>query len=69
MFTGHRTPQAALPKDIQEELSDHYAKHRNLYYKDTPTEIRDELWRRYEVAVRPLRESGKLAAVLFQFPA
>ncbi|MGB4858574.1 MAG: DUF72 domain-containing protein [Dokdonella sp.] len=69
LFTGHQTPQAALPKDIQVELGGHYAQHRNLYYKDTPPEIRDELWRRYELAIRPLRESGKLAAVLFQFPA
>ena len=69
LFTGHQTPQAALPKDIQSELSGHYAQHRNLYYKDTPQEIRDELWRRYELAIRPLRESGKLMAVLFQFPA
>ncbi len=69
LFTGHQTPQAALPKDIQSELSGHYAQHRNLYYKDTPAEIRDELWRRYELAIRPLSESRKLAAVLFQFPA
>ncbi|MEO7917325.1 MAG: DUF72 domain-containing protein, partial [Dokdonella sp.] len=40
-----------------------------LYYKDTPSDIRDELWRRYEHGIRPLRQSGKLAAVLFQFPA
>lgn len=69
LFTGHQTPPAALPKDIQTELSGHYAQHRNLYYKDTPAEIRDELWRRYKLGIRPLRESGKLMAVLFQFPA
>ncbi|MFP5406181.1 MAG: DUF72 domain-containing protein, partial [Gammaproteobacteria bacterium] len=39
-----------------------------LYYKDTPPEIRDELWRRFEFGIRPLKEAGKLRAVHFQFP-
>lgn len=68
LFTGHQTPAQALPRDIQDALSGYFAKKRNLYYKDTPIEIRDELWARYEGAIRPLRDSGKLGAVLFQFP-
>jgi uncharacterized protein YecE (DUF72 family) len=68
LFTGHQTPAVALPKDIQQALAGHFAAKRNLYYKDTPIEIRDELWRRYEDAIRPLRDAGKLAAVHFQFP-
>ncbi|MEO7916996.1 MAG: DUF72 domain-containing protein, partial [Dokdonella sp.] len=32
LFTGHQAPQAAFPKDIQAELSGHYAQYRNLYY-------------------------------------
>jgi uncharacterized protein YecE (DUF72 family) len=38
-----------------------------LTYKDTPLEIRDTLWQRYEHAIRPLKEAGKLRAVHFQF--
>lgn len=32
-----------------------------------PTELRDELWRRYLEAIEPLRQSGQLAAIHFQF--
>lgn len=68
LFTGYQTPPQALPKDIQQALAGHFASKRNIYYKDTPLAIRDELWRRYKDAIRPLREAGKLGAVLFQFP-
>lgn len=68
LLTGHQTPQASLPKDIQGELALHFVESKNLYYKDTPTEIRNEMWRRYELGIRPLREAGKLRVVHFQFP-
>ena len=68
LLTGHQTPRASLPKDIQGELALHFVGSKNLYYKDTPREIRDEMWRRYELGVRPLREAGKLRVVHFQFP-
>lgn len=67
LFTGHQTPAKALPKDVQQALAGHFASHRNLYYRDTPAEIRDLLWQRFESAVRPLREAGKLRALHFQF--
>ena len=41
---------------------------RALYYQDTPAEIRTELWRRVKEALEPLRASGKLGLVHFQFP-
>ncbi|TDK26203.1 DUF72 domain-containing protein [Luteimonas aestuarii] len=68
LFTGHQTPQKMLPKDIADALQLHFVTKKNLYYKDTPAEIRDELWRRFEIAIRPLKEAGKLQAVHFQFP-
>ena len=67
LFTGHQTPAKALPKDVQQALAGHFAAKKNLYYKDTPAEIRDLLWHRFESAVRPLREAGKLRALHFQF--
>jgi uncharacterized protein YecE (DUF72 family) len=67
LFTGHQTPAKALPKDIQLALAGHFAEKRNLYYKDTPEEIRNTLWQRFESAIRPLRDAGKLRAVHFQF--
>lgn len=68
LFTGHQTPAAALPKDVAAELAAHFEAKRNIYYKDTPAELRDVLWDRYTRGIEPLREAGKLAAVHFQFP-
>lgn len=67
LFTGHQTDRKALPKDLGEALAGHFETKRNLYYKDTPEEIRDQLWERFRHALRPLAEAGKLGAVLFQF--
>ena len=68
VFTGHQTPPQALPKDIAAALKDHFASKKNIYYKDLPGEIRDDLWARFERGIRPLRDAGKLTAVHFQFP-
>lgn len=68
LFTGHQTPAAALPKDIAGELAAHFKKHRNIYYKDVPPEIRDVLWARYTSGIEPLHAAGKLTAIHFQFP-
>lgn len=67
LFTGHQTPANALPRDIQVALATHFSGKRNLYYKDTPEEIRNTLWKRFEMALRPLHEAGKLRALHFQF--
>lgn len=67
LLTGHQTPKKALPKDIAEALAPHFAEKKNVYYKDVPGEIRDEVWRRFELAIRPLGLAGKLKAVHFQF--
>jgi len=65
LFTGHQTSPIVLHKDLQQALGPDAPK--VLYYKDTPAEIRDELWRRFSEALEPLRQAGKLGAVHFQF--
>jgi uncharacterized protein YecE (DUF72 family) len=65
LFTQHQTPPDALPKDIREGLAPTAKK--NLYYKDMPAEVLDELWERFRSALDPLRYSDKLGVVLFQF--
>lgn len=65
LFTGHQTPRDMFPKDMQPALPQNGKK--NLYYKDMPEDIRNELWRRYLEAIAPLRAAGKLGAVHFQF--
>ncbi|MFF7399632.1 DUF72 domain-containing protein [Achromobacter sp. NPDC008082] len=66
LFTGHQTPLAALPRDIQRELDDWPEP--IIYHGQMPEDLRDELWRRYQLALEPLRMPGKLGAVHFQFP-
>ncbi len=65
LFTGHQTDPIVLHKDLQQALGPKPPK--VLYYRDTPAEIRDELWRRFIEALAPLKAAGKLGAVHFQF--
>lgn len=65
LFTHHQTPPAALPADLRDGLPP-IAKP-NLYLKDLPEAVIDELWRRYLHGIEPLWHAGKLRAVLFQF--
>jgi len=65
-MTRHQTPHMALPADLKSLVAP--GTRGNVYAKDMPPELVDELWRRYAVAIRPLREAGKLGVVHFQFP-
>lgn len=64
LFTGHLTPVAALPADIAAELP---PAARIVDHATLPGELRDELWGRFLQALEPLRQSGQLAAVHFQY--
>jgi len=68
LFTHHPTPPRSLPRDIHDALPPQLREKRNLYYRDLPPELVDELWRRFAEALLPLDSAGKLGAVLFQFP-
>lgn len=66
LFTQHQTPPEALPRDVRERLG--ALPKKNCYYDDVPEEVKDELWKRFRLALEPLRACGKLGAVLFQYP-
>ena len=68
LFTQHPTPFDSLPKDLRQELTPALQQKPNLYYRDMPGELTDELWRRFEMSLLPLDTVGKLGIVLFQFP-
>ena len=68
LFTQHPTPPAALPKDIRESLPAGVREKANIYSRDMPAELASELWSRFERALLPLDNAGKLGVVLFQFP-
>lgn len=63
LLTGHQTPPEAFPADMQPHLRAPEGRAKNLYYRDVPAGLRDELWRRFIEAIGPLREAGKLRAV------
>lgn len=67
VFTGHQTDPSKFPKDIQEALGPREKK--NLYYRDLPAEVTDELWQRFRSSLQPLKAAGKLGTVVFQFPS
>lgn len=66
LFTGHQTSPTVLAKDIRAALPP--SAKLNLYLRDVPSEIVDELWSRFIDALAPLRAAGKLGLVHFQFP-
>jgi len=68
LLTGHPTRPGSLWKDLREELPADTLAKRNLYAKHLDPEALQEAWRRFESALRPLHDAGRLGAVLFQYP-
>lgn len=68
LFTQHWTPPQVLPRDIREAMGPLAGRKQNLYYRDVPRELLQELWRRFREALLPFHVSGKLGVVLLQFP-
>jgi len=68
-MTGHATDAARLPRSLKDALPNELAEKKRLYAKDVPREVRDEVWRLFAEAVRPLHEAGKLGAVFLQYPS
>jgi len=68
LFTQHPTSLTALPRDLREALPNSASEKGNVYERDVPQHLLDELWSRFEQALLPLDSAGKLGVVLFQFP-
>jgi uncharacterized protein YecE (DUF72 family) len=68
LFTGHPTPVKALPKAIRQELGSAIEGKTNIYSKDLPGPLADEIWEMYRRALMPVHSAGKMGAVFFQFP-
>jgi uncharacterized protein YecE (DUF72 family) len=68
LLTGHPTRPRSLWKDLREQLPPDVADKRNLYAHHLDPDALAEAWRRFEAALRPLHEAGRLGAVLFQYP-
>ena len=68
-MTGHAADTVRLPRALRDALPPELATKQRLYPKDVPRELRDEAWRMFVDAMRPLHEAGKLGAVFLQYPA
>jgi uncharacterized protein YecE (DUF72 family) len=66
LFTQHPTPVRSLPTDLREAAST--AGKERVYLKDVDEALADQAWDRFLAALEPLRETGKLGAILLQFP-
>jgi uncharacterized protein YecE (DUF72 family) len=65
LLTGHPTRPQSLWTDLREQLPEDK---RRVYPHHLEPDALAEVWRRFENALRPLHEAGKLGSVLFQFP-
>lgn len=68
LMTGQPSETARLPKAIREALPPDLAARRRIYGKDLPAGLVDDIYSQFRDALSPLSESGKLGAVLLQFP-
>lgn len=66
LFTQHPTPVRTLPADLR-EAAGKSGKDR-VYLKDVDPEVTGQAWDRFLAALEPLRQAGKLGAILLQFP-
>ncbi len=66
LFTQHPTPVRALPADLR-EAAGQSGKDR-VYLKEVGPAVAEQAWDRFLAALEPLREAGKLGAILLQFP-
>lgn len=63
LLTQHPTRPSALYKDLRPDTEK-----KNLYLGDLTPKVVDSVWERFLGALAPLRDAGKLGALLFQFP-
>ncbi|SDM98529.1 DUF72 domain-containing protein [Actinacidiphila guanduensis] len=62
LLTGHPTQPRALPADLRAAFARQHGR------GGTDPRLLDEVWHRFADALEPLRQAGRLGAVLFQFP-
>jgi uncharacterized protein YecE (DUF72 family) len=73
LMTGHSTTLNKLPSVVRDSLPPDLAANlaagkRNIYLRDLPAPAQRWIWEAFERALLPLKESGKLGAILLQFP-
>jgi uncharacterized protein YecE (DUF72 family) len=67
-LTEHYTDPARLPKELRERLAAELRQRPRLYPHDLGAELVAEIAERFRDSIEPLRASGRLGVVLFQYP-
>jgi uncharacterized protein YecE (DUF72 family) len=68
LLTGQPSEVQRLPMELREALPAALREKTRVYAKDLPAELYDAVWATFLDALEPLRSSGKLGAVLLQYP-
>jgi uncharacterized protein YecE (DUF72 family) len=69
LMTGHGTQLSKLPPVLRDSLpASVTAGKKQIYMKDLPEDAQRWVWEAFDSALEPLRQSGKLGAILLQFP-
>lgn len=68
LMTGHPTNPARLPPWLRDDLPPRLRSMRHVYAHHFSPSAIDEVWTRFLSALTPLRDAGKLGAVMLQYP-
>src|SRR5215472_8234407 len=66
LFTQHPTRIAAMPTDLRDRLPD--TGKGTVYLRQVEPAVANMAWDHFLTAQEPVRQAGKLGAILFQFP-
>jgi len=68
LMTGQPSEVARLPRELRTALPDELAKKTRIYANELPDELRDAVWKMFLDALCPLRDAGRMGALLLQYP-
>jgi uncharacterized protein YecE (DUF72 family) len=68
LMTHHAVATKSLPQNVRALLPEETAEKPRVYARDLPPDAMDLVWEMFGSALEPLAASGKLGAILFQFP-
>lgn len=68
LMTGQPSEVERLPKELRAALPAELAKKARIYAAELPDELRDAVWSSFLDALTPLKESGRMGAILLQYP-
>ena len=68
LMTGQPSEIERVPRALRDALPAELAGRPRVYATDLPAPLLDEAWRMFLEALEPLRDAGRLGAILLQYP-